>query len=160
MRRFIGVMLLLVLIVVVGCTPATRISTDQVKAFVKDVKNSKNFVKDMDVQFRPTQIEFIYTLNENIDETDRIDLLSDTKQLVNSEEFGQEVIQEDYLKKYESGGYPDIAIIFDANDDGEYDYQYTSSYDQDELNTTDEPSYLEWYYHQDMNATGEPISFK
>ncbi|HEY2493769.1 MAG TPA: hypothetical protein VGI33_12790 [Paenibacillus sp.] len=156
MKQYLRAMLLLVL-VVGGCTPATKISTDQVKAFVKDVKNSTASVKDMDVQFRPTQIEIIYTLNENIDETDRMDLLSGTKQLVNSDKFDQEVIQEDYLKKYESGGYPDIAIIFDANDDGEYDYQYTSSYDEGELNTTDEPSYSEWYYHQDMSATGELV---
>ncbi|MGF7048426.1 hypothetical protein J2T13_002934 [Paenibacillus sp. DS2015] len=104
MRQFIGAFLLLVLVVVGGCMPASKISTDQVKAFINDVKNSKAFVKELDVQFRPTQIEIIYIVHENIDKTDRMDLLNNTKKLVNSEKFDEEVIQEDYLQKYKSEG--------------------------------------------------------
>ncbi|OAB36516.1 hypothetical protein [Paenibacillus glacialis] len=159
MRHFIAVVIILVLFVVGGCTSASKISTDQVKAFMKDVKNSKTFVKNVAVQFRPTTIEIIYTLYKDIDEADRMDLFHRSKELVNSEEFDKEVIQEDYLKKYKSEGYPDIAIIFDDNDDGEFDVQYTSSYEEGELNSKDESSYSNWYYHKDWDAIGEPISF-
>lgn len=157
MRKFIGIVIMLVLAVVGGCTPASKISTDQVQTFIKDVKNSKTFVKDVAIQFRPTNIEIIYMLKKNIGETDRVDLFNRSRELVNSEEFDQEVIQEDYMKKYKSEGYPDMAIIFDDNDDGEYDYQYTSSYDEGELNSRDESAYSEWYYHKDWEAIGEPV---
>jgi len=40
-----------------------------------------------------------------------MDLLNRSKQLVNSKEFDQEVIQGIYLNKYKSDGYPDIAIL-------------------------------------------------
>jgi outer membrane receptor for ferric coprogen and ferric-rhodotorulic acid len=155
MRHLIGTLLLIVLIVVAGCTPATKISNDQVKAFKNDMKNSQESLKDLDVQFRPTEIQIIYTLKENIDEADRLELFTNARELVNSVEFDQEVIQGQFSEKYKSSGYPNIAILFDVNDDGEYDVEYTSIYQADELNTTNELSYPEWYYHRDMSATGE-----
>jgi hypothetical protein len=155
MRHLIGTIVVIVLIVVAGCTPASEISSDQVKAFVKDMKNLQSSVKDVDVQFRPTQIEIIYILKEDINEADRFELFANARDLVNSEEFEQEVIQGEYHEKYKSGGNPDIAIVFDVNDDGEYDAQYTSIYQAGDLNTTDDSSYSEWYYHQDMGSTGE-----
>ncbi|WP_438349456.1 hypothetical protein ACP8HI_01855 [Paenibacillus sp. FA6] len=45
------------------------------------------------------------------------------------------------------------------NDDGEYDVQYTSIYQADESNTTNESLYPKWYYHRDMGATGELLPY-
>ncbi|OAB48035.1 hypothetical protein [Paenibacillus antarcticus] len=157
MRRYQGLVIVFLVLVVAGCTSASKISTDQVKAFITDVKKSKTFVKNLDVQYRPTDIEIIYTLHNNIEKADQMDLLNRSKQLVNSKSFDQEVIQGIYLNKYKSDGYPDIAILFDSNDDGEYDYKYTSIYDTSELNVADESSYAEWYYHKDMSAMGELV---
>jgi hypothetical protein len=157
MRQFIGLIVFIFLVVVAGCTPSTKISSDQVKAFVKEVNNTNSFVKHVDVKFRPTQIEIIYTLNENIDEVDRLELFTNARELVNSKDFEQEVIQGQFLKKYDAGGYPNITILFDMNDDGEYDVQYTSIYQEDELNTANESLYSMWYYHPDMGATGELV---
>ncbi|MHA0857390.1 hypothetical protein [Paenibacillus sp. CMAA1364] len=157
MKHLKWTMVFLVFLILAGCTSASNISTDQVKAFIKDTKHSQESLQDVDVQFRPTQIEIIYILKANIDEADRLELFTKANALVNSEQFDQEAIQGQFLQKYKSDGYPKLAILFDVNDDGEYDVQYTADYHKDKLNTSNGTSYSQWYYHKDMATTGELV---
>lgn len=67
-----------------------------------------------------------------------------------TEEFMQDIVEGIYIPDHSRGGqYPDVRIIYDRNNDKEFDRSFASVLDKELLN------YVEWYYSEDYVLSGK-----
>ncbi|WP_139491615.1 hypothetical protein [Brevibacillus dissolubilis] len=82
------------------------------------------------------------------------------KDLLNSSQFQQEVIEQDYLVRYEEeqGRYPRVQMRFYEDPDDTAEYEYTSRYTKDEKTATGETQpagYQNWSFSDFKNEQQE-----
>lgn len=150
-----------------GCTTYTKVSTGQVKEFRKDIRSRHKPIRDVVVQFGPTVVEIRFTFRQAVEEDEVKAIFARTKTFVQSRKFQEEVIGEKYFAKYSKDDriYPDIAIDFDLDRDGNTDIRYTSSYYVHGRAAVLHPSdpetridgYKTWYASTRENVMPEPV---
>jgi hypothetical protein len=151
-----------------GCTTYTKVNTGQVKEFRRDIRSQYKQIRDVHVRFNPTLVEILFTFRQAVEEDEVKAIFARTKTLVQSRKFREQVIGEKYFAKYSKNAriYPNIAIDFDLDRDGNAEYRHTSSYyvhgraaalhpaDPE----TDIDGYKTWYYRTKENVMPEPVT--
>ncbi|MBP1993307.1 hypothetical protein [Paenibacillus eucommiae] len=115
-----------------GCTSYTKVSTDQLKNFQKQIRAEHAQLNSLQVRFSPASLQFTYSLKKEIDETERLDIFYKTKELLLSTQFQSEVIEGKFFKKYftEERIYPQASISFQIQKEAESQATFHSSYYQ------------------------------
>ena len=83
----------------------------------------------MKIQYAPTQVQIMYKVENQKGDTKSEQIFKWTKELIQSKEFQDEVIQSIYFQKFpqkDDWKYPNISVSFDVNNDGESDFEYSS----------------------------------
>ncbi|TXK72386.1 hypothetical protein [Paenibacillus sp. N3.4] len=148
----------IVLICLFGCTTHTKVETSQTSEFEKDLRSQYKEIKKIIIQYAPTQIQIIYYMENVKDDTESERIFRQTKALIQSKKFQDEVIQGSYFKKYPQADdweYPHISVNFDVNNDGEFDFEYSSLNNKQE-NNQENVQYAVWYYW-DYKSTPVPL---
>ncbi len=133
-RQVNGVIFVLVLSLLIGCTTYTKVNTKQIVEFDERLKAQHEGISDLKVEYSPSSIDFNYSTEKKIGDKEVREIFYKTKALILSAKFKKEVIEEQFFAKYfnkkakEARIYPKIYIRFDFSGDGKYDRMFESSY--------------------------------
>jgi hypothetical protein len=131
MNRNFPFLVLVFLFLITGCTPSNSITSEQLTDFKQNIRAEYKEVTDITIQMAPTRIEFNYFITKDADREKDKQIFTMTKELVLTEEFQKNTIEDTYFKQYPKGDqqpYPNIIIRFHTEKKEEADYEYTSSY--------------------------------
>lgn len=144
--KYLLIIVLTLLTFLNGCQSYTKVNTDQINQFEKNINSQYKQIKGLNVVFAPTEVQLRYSLKEKINETETADIFSKTKELVRSKRFQKEVIGESYFNKFPEErkyGPPNVSIGFSHNEDGAA-FEFRSDYEKKE-------GYNTWFYYDNKN---------
>lgn len=142
-KWIIGLWLCLI-ILIAGCSSSTRISTPESRLLSKQLKEQFKGIKKVECVLFTINIEWILTWKEPPTEEESTAVFSLIQDYVMTENFVQDVAYT-YNKNNANGSaeYPIVNIIYDMNNDNNYDRKFTSTFN------TKSQSYQDWYYSDD-----------
>ncbi|GGO04939.1 hypothetical protein [Saccharibacillus kuerlensis] len=144
-------LLSMLMILLTGCTNPVRISSDQIKEFREQIQEDYASIKEIRLEFMPTTIYMYYEMKDPVTEEEKKEIFEQSRELLMSDTFDQEVIQAKFHKKYSSSGHPNFEILFDDGTQkvmSSFSIQANDSEDADEV-------YTQWYYSKGGDVPGE-----
>ncbi|NIK77740.1 hypothetical protein FHS15_002878 [Paenibacillus castaneae] len=162
-KHYLIVFALLFMILIIGCSEPKKVKTDQLDEFKTSMVEKHKQINNLKIQFVPTNVRFIYEMKKGTEEANREEIFAETRDIVQSAQFQDEVIKSLYIKMYpgeENYPPPSITINFEIKQgnkkETEY-HKYTSYYNAANNEATPEEKetgYQRWMY---TDSKGEEV---
>ncbi|MGG4396555.1 hypothetical protein ABEX25_19810 [Paenibacillus thiaminolyticus] len=155
MRKRYWICSLLAIVLLAVCMSYKKVTSPLVDEFRQRMLDHYSGIDHMEVMFAPTELQFVYTMKKQYQETETKEIYLDTRKFVTTPSVFNEVIEGQYFQTYkEAKEYPRISISFDVDGDKVSDYAYESVYDEKKASGSEHEAdgYSTWYYN---NYNGE-----
>ncbi|WCF07474.1 hypothetical protein NDS46_24685 [Paenibacillus thiaminolyticus] len=158
MRKRFWVCSLLAIVLLASCMSYKKVTSPLVDEFRQRMLDHYSGIDHMEVMFAPTELQFVYTMKKQYQETETKEIYLDTRKFVTTPSVFNEVIEGQYFEAYKfakkAREYPRISISFDIDGDKVSDYAYESVYDEKKASESEHEAdgYSTWYYN---NYNGE-----
>ncbi|NGZ77190.1 hypothetical protein [Saccharibacillus alkalitolerans] len=136
-----------------GCTMPNRISSDQIEAFDKQIQKDHPAVENVEFEFVPTRIRMSYVLEERLGEEEKKEIFEQSRDLLMSDTFFEEIVHDRFMKTYPDSGYPAFIILLQEKDSDSLSRFEIRAEDSEDAGSM----YQQWYYSEDGSTDSEPF---
>ncbi|MDU5142513.1 MAG: hypothetical protein E6230_10025 [Paenibacillus dendritiformis] len=149
---------LLAIVLLAGCMTYKKVASPIVDEFRQRMLDHYSGIDRVEVRFAPTELQFVYTMKKQYQETETKEIYLDTRKFVTTPSVFEEVIEGQYFQNYKfakkAKEYPRISISFNVDGDKASDYAYQSDYNEKTGSGSEHEAdgYSTWYYN---NYDGE-----
>ncbi|BFH16764.1 hypothetical protein WDD9_005880 [Paenibacillus melissococcoides] len=100
MRKCYWVCTLLAIVLLAGCMTYKKVTSPLVDEFRQRMLDHYSGIDRMEVRFAPTELQFVYTMKKQYQETETKEIYLDTRKFVTTLSVFNEVIEGQYFQTY------------------------------------------------------------